>query len=68
MERRKVMRAIKEPDFAFIERQRIHYDYSRPHTALEAKTLTQTTEIELNLTGNKWEAIIMKSSKERNDS
>jgi putative transposase len=62
-ERSKVMRAIKKHDSAFIEGQRIYYDYLRPHTALEGKTPAQAAGIELNLTENKWGSLIKKASK-----
>lgn len=60
-ERSKVMRAIKNTDSAFIEGQRIYYNYLRPHSALEGKTPAQAAGIELRLEGNKWEAIIKKA-------
>lgn len=63
-ERSKVMRAIKKPNSAFIEGQRIYYNYLRPHAALDDKTPAQAAGIELRLTGNRWEAIIKKASKE----
>ena len=62
-ERSKVMRAIKKPDSAFIEGQRIYYDYLRPHTALDGKTPAQAAGIELGLTGNKWESLIKKAGR-----
>jgi hypothetical protein len=60
-ERSKTMRSIKKTDSAFIEGQRIYYDYLRPHIALKGKTPAQAAGIELGLTGNKWEAIIKKA-------
>jgi transposase-like protein len=60
-ERSKVMRAIKNTDSAFIEGQRIYYNYLRPHTALKGKTPAQAAGIDLQLEGNKWEAIIKKA-------
>lgn len=62
-ERSKTMRAIKKPDSAFIEGQRIYYDYLRPHTALGGKTPAQAAGIELGLTGNMWESLIKKSTR-----
>ena len=62
-ERSKVMRAIKKSDSAFIDGQRIYYDYIRPHSALESKTPAEAAGINLNLAGNKWEALIKKASK-----
>jgi len=61
-ERSKVMRAIKKTDSPFIEGQRIYYDYLRPHSALDGKTPAQAAGIELDLKGNKWEAIIKKAT------
>ena len=61
-ERSKVMRAIKKTDSAFIEGQRIYYDYLRPHTALEGKTPAQAAGIELDLPTNRWEGLIKKAS------
>jgi len=60
-ERSKTMRAIKKPNSAFIEGQRIYYEYLRPHTALEGKTPAEAAGIDLALQGNKWEAIIKKA-------
>jgi transposase-like protein len=62
-ERSKTMRALKKTDSAFIEGQRIYYDYLRPHTALDGKTPAQAAGIDLGLQGNKWQAIIKKASK-----
>lgn len=62
-ERSKVMRSIKKPDSAFIEGQRIYYDYLRPHTALDGRTPAEAAGINLNLTGNKWESLIKKAHK-----
>ena len=64
-ERSKVMRAIKEPESAFIQGQRVYYNYLRPHTALEGKTPAQAAGIELDLTGNKWESLIKKAVKSK---
>jgi putative transposase len=66
-ERSKVMRAIKKPDSAFIDGQRIYYDYLRPHTALDGKTPAQAAGIELNLEENKWKSLISQSAKEKAD-
>ena len=61
-ERSKVMRAIKKPDSAFIDGQRIYYNYLRPHTALNGKTPAQAAGIELELRGNRWESLIRKTA------
>lgn len=50
-ERSKVMRAIKKPDSAFIQGQRVYYNYLRPHTAFDGKTPAQTASIDLGLQG-----------------
>ncbi len=67
-ERSKVMRAIKKPDSAFIEGQRIYYDYLRPHTALDGKTPAQAAKIELGLADNRWSSLIKKAAKEHQKS
>ena len=64
-ERSKTMRAIKKSDSAFIEGQRIYYDYLRPHTALQGKTPAQAAGIELNLDTNRFESLIRKSDKSK---
>jgi putative transposase len=61
-ERSKVMRAIKKPNSAFIEGQRIYYDYLRPHSSLDGKTPAEAAGINLNLGENKWESLIKKVS------
>jgi len=58
----KVMRALKRTDSAFIDGQRVYYDYLRPHAALEGRTPAEAAGIDLQLEGNKWEAIIKKAS------
>jgi putative transposase len=62
-ERSKVMRSIKKTDSAFIEGQRIYYNYLRPHTSLDGKTPAEAAGIDLGLQGNRWEAIIKKATK-----
>ena len=61
-ERNKVMRALKKTDSAILDGQRVYYDYLRPHTALEGKTPAQAAGIDLQLEGNKWEALIKKAT------
>lgn len=60
-ERTKVMRALKKSDSAFIEGQRIYYDYLRPHSALDGKTPAEAAGINLELDANKWESLIKKA-------
>jgi transposase-like protein len=62
-ERSKTMRAIKKPDSALIEGQRIYHDYLRPHTALEWKTPTEAAGINLQLKGNRWKELIRQSAR-----
>lgn len=64
-ERSKVMRSIKNPDSAFIDGQRIDYDYLRPHAALQGKTPAQAAGIELDLDTNTFECLIRKSDKSK---
>jgi transposase-like protein len=61
-ERSKVMRAIKKPDSAFIDGQRVYYNYIRPHSALGGKTPAEAAGITLGLAGNKWESLIRKTA------
>jgi hypothetical protein len=61
-ERNKVMRALKKTVSPFLDGQRIYYDYLRPHTALDGRTPAEAAGIDLELKGNKWEAIIKKAS------
>jgi len=58
----KVMRAIKKPDSAIIEGQRIYYNHIRPHQGLNGKTPAQAAGLELTLGENKWESLIKKAS------
>ena len=67
-ERNKVMRAIKKPDSAFIEGQRLYYNHIRPHSALDSKTPAEAAGIDLALQGNKWEAMIKKAAKNQTES
>ncbi len=67
-ERNKVMRGLKKPDSAFIDGQRVYYDYLRPHAALKGKTPAEAAGIDLGLQGNRWEAIIKKASIKKSDS
>jgi len=59
----KVMRAIKKPNSAFIEGQRIYYNHIRPHQDLNGKTPAQAAGLDLNLGKNRWESLIKKASK-----
>jgi transposase-like protein len=60
-ERNKVMRAIKKPDSAIIEGQRVYYNHIRPHQGLNGKTPAQAAGLDLNLGTNKWESLIKKT-------
>jgi putative transposase len=62
-ERSKVMRAIKKPDSAFIDGQRIYYNHIRPHQGLNGKTPAQAAGLELGLGENKWMTLIEQSTK-----
>jgi transposase-like protein len=62
-ERSKVMRSIKKTDSAFIDGQRIYYDYLRPHMALEGKTPAEAAGIGLPFDTNKWRSLISQSAK-----
>jgi transposase-like protein len=61
-ERSKVIRALKKTDSPFVDGQRIYYGYLGPHSALQGKTPAEAAGIDLELEGNKWEAIIKKAS------
>jgi hypothetical protein len=61
-ERNKVMRNPKNTDTPILDRQRIYYNHIRPHQGLEGKTPAEAAGIDLQLEGNKWEAIIKKAS------
>jgi transposase-like protein len=61
-ERNKTMRAIKKPNSAFIEGQRIYYNHIRPHQGLNGKTPAQAAGLELDLGTNKWESLIKRAT------
>lgn len=61
-ERNKVIRAIKKPNSAIIEGQRIYYNHIRPHQGLDGKTPAEVAGIDEAVEGNKWEALIKKAS------
>jgi transposase InsO family protein len=61
-ERSKTMRAIKKPNSAFIEGQRIYYNHIRPHQGLNGKTPAQAAGLDLNLGKNKWESLIKRAT------
>jgi transposase InsO family protein len=58
----KVMRAIKKPDSAMIEGQRIYYNHIRPHQGLGGKTPAQAAGLELDLGENRWRTLIQNAS------
>ncbi len=41
-----------------LEGQKIHYNYLRPHQALNGKTPAEKAGIDLQLKGNKWKELI----------
>jgi hypothetical protein len=57
----KVMRAIKKPDSAMTEGQRIYYNHIRPHQALNGKTPAEAAGIDQAVEGNRWESMIKKA-------
>jgi transposase-like protein len=61
-ERNKVMRAIKKPNSAIIEGQRMYYNHIRPHQGLGGKTPAEVAGIDETVQGNKWEALIKKAT------
>ena len=63
-ERNKVMRAIKKPDSAIIEGQRIYYNHIRPHQALNGKTPAEAAGIETE-GENKWLTLIQNASQRK---
>jgi len=61
-ERTKVMRAIKKPNSAFIEGQRIYYNHIRPHQALGGKTPAEAAGLDVSLGPNKWSDLIRRAT------
>jgi putative transposase len=61
-ERVKVQRGWKSGQTPIAEGQRIHYNFVKPHMALDGKTPAQASEISMELE-NKWLALIRKSKK-----
>jgi transposase-like protein len=66
-ERTKVMRAVKVPNSAFWDGQRLYYNHIRPHQGLNGKTPAQVAGLELDLGVNKWESLIRKSARPSRD-
>ena len=64
----KVMCALRTLESATLDGQRIYYNHIRPHQALNGKTPAEAAGINLELEGNKWEAIIHRASKNCKDS
>ena len=46
-----------------IEANRIYYNYLRPHQALDGKTSAEKAGMNLQLEGNKWEKLILRSKR-----
>jgi putative transposase len=64
-ERNKVTRAIKKPNSAIIEGQRIYYNHIRPHQALNGRTPAEVAGLGTHLDGNRWESLLKRASKTR---
>lgn len=62
-ERVRPARGIKTTNTAILDGQRMYYNHIRPHQALNGKTPAEAAGINLELEGNKWEAIIHRASK-----
>jgi len=60
-ERTKVMRAVKRPDSAILDGQRIYYNHIRPHQALDGKTPAEACGIKLK-GENRWTALIQNAA------
>ena len=58
------MRAIKKPNSAIIEGQRIYYNHIRPHQALNGKTPAEAAGIATE-GENKWLTLIQNASRKR---
>jgi hypothetical protein len=59
----KVMRALRTLESATLDGQRIYYNHIRPHQGLNGNTPAEAAGINLQLQGNKWQAIIERASK-----
>ena len=59
----KVMRAIKKPDSAIIEGQRIYYNHIRPHQGLNGKTPAEAAGLEPHSGPNKWLDLIQDANR-----
>ena len=62
-ERTKVTRGWKTGKTPIAEGQRIHYNYVKPHMALEGKTPAEASGIKLEEMKNKWLTLIQNASK-----
>lgn len=62
-ERTKVMRGLDNDNIAqkMMDANRIHYNYLRPHQALNGKTPAEKAGIDLKLEGNKWKELIRRA-------
>ena len=60
-QRNKVQRGLKKEDTAFIDGNRIYYNFLRPHLSLGERTPAEKADIKLDLEGNRWMKLIKKS-------
>ena len=62
-ERNKTMRGLDNEQTAqtIMDGMRIYYNFIRPHMALNGKTPAEMANIDLNLEGNRWMALIKKA-------
>jgi transposase-like protein len=61
-ERVKVQRGWKTMRTPLAEGQRIHYNFVKPHTALEGQTPAQAAGMDISLEGNRWMRLIKTAS------
>ncbi len=63
-----MFRALGNPKSSkkILDGQKIHYNFVRPHMALNGKTPSEMAGINLNLGDNKWKGLIDKAVKNGN--